>query len=116
MLIIPEETREYFLEVQKIAYDRGLAKEFDDAMMQAHLYGCDWTDPWNCKFTLYKDFAPLSFSYRIEFRDKEEKDVYIYFCNGGLIYEGPDSPADGSFPSFTVSVGSNNKVGWFMHS
>ena len=34
--------------------------------------------------------------------------------NGGLIYQGPSCPADGSFPSLTVSLASG--TGWFCHT
>jgi hypothetical protein len=34
--------------------------------------------------------------------------------NGGLIYQGPDSPADGSFPSLCVGLASG--TGWFCHT
>lgn len=34
--------------------------------------------------------------------------------NGGLIYQGPGLPADGSGPSFCVSLANGN--GWFVHT
>ena len=34
--------------------------------------------------------------------------------NGGLIFQGPGLPADGSFPSLTVSLASG--TGWFCHT
>ena len=34
--------------------------------------------------------------------------------NGGMIYQGPSCPADGSFPSLTVSLASG--TGWFCHT
>ena len=64
--------------------------------------------------TLWRDFAPLSFRFTHEItRDGETWESWL---SGGLIYEGPDVPADGSFPSLTVSVGSNGKPGWGVHT
>jgi hypothetical protein len=33
---------------------------------------------------------------------------------GGLIYQGPACPGDGSFPSLTVNLSSDH--GWFRHA
>lgn len=38
-----------------------------------------------------------------------------HWFNGGLIYQGPAQPADGGFPSLTVSLDST-KHGWFVHT
>jgi hypothetical protein len=58
-----------------------------------------------------KDFAPHSFAFAIyQIRDGERR----YWFNGGLIYQGPDSPADGGAPSFTVSLAEGR--GWFVHT
>lgn len=60
-----------------------------------------------CVVKLYSDFALLSLAFTIS------RDGDMLF-NGGLIYQGPGVPADGSFPSLTVSL--DNKVGWFIHT
>jgi hypothetical protein len=56
---------------------------------------------------LGRDFAPHSFTFAM-YRDGK------YLFNGGLIYQGPDCPADGSFPSLTVSLATG--TGWFAHT
>ena len=56
---------------------------------------------------LGKDFAPHSFSFAV-YRDGQ------FLFNGGLIYQGPEQPADGSPPSFTVSLAEG--TGWFIHT
>jgi hypothetical protein len=61
---------------------------------------------------LGKDFAPHSFSFAL-YRPGA-KDARKFVLNGGLIYQGPTSPADGSFPSLTVSLSSG--TGWFCHT
>jgi hypothetical protein len=61
---------------------------------------------------LGKDFAPLSFDFAL-YRPGA-KDARKFVFNGGLIYQGPSCPADGSFPSLTVSLASG--TGWFCHT
>lgn len=142
MLVIPEETKEYFNEVQNIVNDNldKLSLPWNKALTKCHLYGCTWDEPWNSVFLLYKDFAPLSFSfihYRILNRPEEcklsnpelfERDIetgqlkhmfdnyYYKTMHGGLIYQGLNIPANGSSPSFTVSIGDQTEIGWFMHT
>ena len=63
---------------------------------------------------LQKDFAPHSFAFAL-FRPAAEKNgERPYWFNGGLIYQGPDSPADGGFPSLCVSLAPG--TGWFVHT
>ena len=59
---------------------------------------------------LYKDFAPYSFGFAIL-----EKGTDRCVLNGGLIFESRDCPANGSAPSFTVSLG-GPRTGWFVHT
>lgn len=59
---------------------------------------------------LWPDFAPMSFTF-----DIKDRNTHRRYMSGGLIYEGPDAPADGSAPSFTVSVDAG-RVGWFIHT
>lgn len=61
---------------------------------------------------LYCDFAPLSFAFTM-FIFKEDGERVPWF-SGGLIYEGPNVPANGSAPSFTVSLEPGH--GWFVHT
>lgn len=49
------------------------------------------------------DHAPHSFSF------DQPKGLH-----GGIIYQGPDCPADGSMPSLTVSLAPG--TGWFSHT
>lgn len=67
----------------------------------------------NTRCTLFRDFAPYSFEFLME-RSENGRDYERWF-NGGLIYQGPDVPADGSAPSLTVSIDSKRN-GWFVHA
>jgi hypothetical protein len=64
---------------------------------------------------LSRDFAPHSFRFghyvSPEFASDGKRKFWF---NGGLIYQGPNAPADGSFPSLTVSLSSG--TGWYCHA
>ena len=111
MLVISEHVIDRYVEAQQWAIENGLHKEFSEAMSQLRNYGCSEEDPTRCRVILGYDWAPHSFSFVIEGKKDGE---YRHWFNGGLIYQGPDSPADGGFPSLTVSL--HNNIGWFMHT
>lgn len=62
---------------------------------------------------VYKDWAPHSFKLLMQGR-KAPDQPWERIYNGGLVYQGPDCPADGSFPSLTVSFAEGD--GWFVHT
>jgi hypothetical protein len=102
------ESTEYLKEVVSDALELGLFSELAEGLSDLARQG---DKEWVVK--LYKDFAPLSFAFSAGRYDKESgefKQVY----NGGLIYQGPNVPGDGSFPSLSVSLHSN--TGWFVHT
>jgi len=113
MLVISEEAKDHFEEVRVWAVKNGLAGRFDEGLCRLHLYGCDWLDQERCRVTLYKDFAPQSFQFSIEFRQADGS--YRQSLNGGFIFHGPhDGFGSGSAPSFAVSL--DKSVGWQMHT
>jgi hypothetical protein len=71
---------------------------------------------------LYSDFAPHSFTfclYRIANPEAPrgtpiERGRFVF--NGGLIYHGPDSPGDGSFPALSVSLSRRTDARWEVHT
>ena len=110
MLIVPEQTREHFLSVVKFAVENGVIAQLLEQLWYLHTYAVhEQVDHTNRTVTLFKDFAPQSFGLLW----KSGEHVYM---NGGLIYQGPTCPADGSFPSLTVNIGDPTKVGWFVHT
>ena len=87
MLIVPENVKEYFREVEQWATDNKIRDKFNEAMLRAHLYGCSWEDPERARVTLYsKDFAFHSFLFSIDFRNKDGG--YNLLMSGGLIFSG----------------------------
>lgn len=80
-------------------------------------YGMDREQPLKVsRCTLAQDFAPLSFRFVMERGEmlSPTEIKWDFWFNGGLIYQGPDIAADGSFPVLTVSL--NDGVGWFVHT
>ncbi len=60
--------------------------------------------------TLYSDFAPLS----MEFSIKENDRLILY---GGFIFHGPhDGYGKGGAPTFSVSLSTDKKAGWSIHT
>jgi len=113
MLEIHADCVDYFKAVRARSDEVNLRKQFDNALCRLHLYADDWYGPHDVKVVLTKDCAPLSFTCTfLHLADGEWKPWFT----GGLIYQGPDSPADGSGPSFTVSLGNPTEVGWFLHT
>ncbi len=116
MLNYDSDTAQYIAEVLQQAARAGLLQELIDGLHYLAHYAEERGKQEGIvvRTTLWKDFAPLSFRFTHEItRDGETWEPSL---SGGLIYEGPDVPADGSFPSFTVSVGSDGKPGWRVHT
>ena len=60
--------------------------------------------------TLATDFAPLSLMFAI-YKDGK------YISNGGFIFHGKhDGFGNGSFPTFSVSLSTDKKAGWSIHT
>jgi hypothetical protein len=62
---------------------------------------------------LFKDFAPLSFFFRMEKRDKDGE--YRPWFVGGLIFHGQhDNGGDGGAPTYSVNLSPCD--GWSVHT
>lgn len=105
---------EYWDKVQEFAAKMGLSKQLNGRLYYLANYGNNGDDyDGNTICLLGKDFAPYSFSFMMK-RRKSTNEPYQNYFNGGLIYQGPNCPADGSFPSLTVSLAEG--TGWFVHT
>lgn len=82
------------------------------------------------KVVLSWDYAPYSFGFSVRFAQNEKgapmdmrkaDDEVVHTWGGGLvggvIYDGPGCPNDGSAPAYTVSLASKNRVHeWRCHT
>ena len=112
MLIV--ECQEHLDKVKEFASKVGLMDQFqaklDYLSDYANNNGRDITE---CH--LYQDFAPHSFEFVMMRKDANNPNsTFERWFNGGLIYQGPDQPGDGSFPALTVSLDSSD--GWHTHT
>jgi hypothetical protein len=95
---------EYLAEIREFADSAGLRDDLERNLDALSKFGD------RCE--LGKDCQP-HFRFSV-YRRTPMSDEYFLF-KGGLIYEGPDQPADGSFPSLTVSIGKPIH-GWRIHT
>lgn len=63
---------------------------------------------------LCSDFAPHSFAFELYRPDPAAEGGRRFRFNGGIIFQGPNNPANGGAPSFTVSLAEG--TGWFIHT
>lgn len=119
MLDVNPQTIPRLLEAIKFATEHGLLEQLLDKLDYLRHYangnGCayDKARGRDTRCSLYEDFAPLSFAIHMEFRTAPAA-TWEHLFNGGLIYQGPGQPADGSMPSLTVSL--TEGIGWFIHT
>lgn len=116
MLEVPKQDQEHFDAVMKFAEANGLKEQLEQALDRLRNYSYYPDDPESVekKCTLRRDYAPHSFAFEIYRPDPEKPGEWVFWFNGGLIFQGPKNPANGSAPSFTVSLAEG--TGWFMHT
>lgn len=109
-LVMSAEVAEYLEEVREFARAIGRQSHLEHALTR-------FSDEWfgaDCRTVLGKDFAPYSFTFAVYQLPKPGEADGRLVIHGGLIYQGPTSPADGSAPSFCVSLAEG--IGWFTHT
>jgi hypothetical protein len=85
-----------------------------DVLRLLHTLTVGMTKENNRTAELGYDFAPLSMSFAIWDGERSRENLVF---NGGWIYSGPGTPADGSFPSLSVNLVSNGPVHrWSVHT
>jgi hypothetical protein len=108
------ESQRYYHEVRAEAEVRGLLDKFKKRMDYLEHYGCSAGKPDHARVILWKDFAPLSFSLIIEF--KQPDGTYKFFMDGALVFHGQhDGHGSGGAPTFAVSVGPVDED-WSLHT
>ena len=107
LVILDDEQLDRLEQVREHARALGLTEQLERQLGYLAGYG----DEHNQVMLSY-DFAPHSFSFAT-YRPGPKDERKLRFI-GGLIFQGPSCPADGSFPSLTVSLASG--TGWFCHT
>jgi hypothetical protein len=110
LVILDEEQLERLEKVREFARSMGLTEQLE---RQLSFLGDRTAWGKRAQTCLSYDFAPHSFSFGVYSLPDGEQPRRMSL-NGGLIYQGPNAPADGSFPSLTV--GFNSGTGWFCHT
>jgi hypothetical protein len=112
LVILDDEQLDRLEQVREFARLMGLGLQLE---RQLCFLARHWSGEKTDQCVLGYDFAPHSFSfcrYILPAYARSGERTFSY--NGGLIYQGPGFPADGSFPSLCVSLAEGN--GWFCHS
>ena len=112
MLLTTPETEIRLIEARDHADRLGLRDQLEKQLTHLAHFGCSAEESQHIRCRLCPDFAPYSSGFLLE-RLKEDGQYQPWF-NGGLIFQGPEQPADGSFPSLTVSL--HSQRGWFIHT
>ena len=112
-----DEAKARMLECATLAKELGCAKSLDDTLEYLNTYanrpGCRYEkEGTRCK--LFDDFAPHSFLFYMEHGDGQGG--WKHWFTGGLIYHGPTSPGDGSFPALSVSLNKSTEPRWEVHT
>jgi hypothetical protein len=114
LVIIDEGTLSQLEQAREFARSIGLLSQLEHQLEWLATYAKHEGSP-RRQCILGGDFATYSFSFaHYELPNGEPESKRRFWFNGGLIYQGPTQPADGSFPSLTVSLHRN--TGWFCHT
>jgi hypothetical protein len=115
LVILDEEVLNKLEDVREFARSVGLSSQLEGQLHWLGRYGSDSDEPApGRQCTLWGDFAPHSFAFSHWRLPDEERRDRTHIFHGGLIYQGPTSPANGGFPSLCVSLAEGN--GWFCHT
>jgi hypothetical protein len=114
LVIFDDEQLDRLEKVREFARLMGLGPQLEQQLCYLADYGRNSDRP-SRQCILSWDFAPHSFCFAIyALPDSTGDGKRQLWFNGGLIYQGPGAPADGSFPSLTVSLAPG--TGWFCHT
>lgn len=101
---------EHLAQTREFAARVGATAELERRLEYLATYA-EGTPAWPTRCVLSRDFAPHSFHLVMYRADGEP------WFNGGLIYQGPGVPADGSMESLTVSMANDPPVhSWGVHT
>lgn len=99
-------------EAMTFAANNGLLQHLLDKLNYLANYG-HGSSPEYSKCTLYRDFAPLSFT--VIMAMKEPNGDFRHLFEGGFIFHGPaDGFGSGAAPTFSVTT--EPTFGWSLHT
>jgi hypothetical protein len=110
LVLLDEEQLDRLEQVREFARSMGLSEPLERQLDFFADRRC-WGE--KAQTQLSYDFAPHAFSFGVYGLSNGEKPHRLHL-NGGLIFSGPSSPGDGSFPALTVNL--SDSVGWFTHT
>jgi hypothetical protein len=110
LVILDDEQLDRLEQVREFAKSMGLTEQLERQLNHLADKRC-WGE--KAQTQLSYDFAPHSFSFGV-FGLPHGDNPRRMHLNGAMIYQGPGAPADGSFPSLTVSL--TSETGWFCHT
>jgi hypothetical protein len=114
LVILDDEQLDRLEQVREFARSIGLSEQLERQLNYLHGYA-NHDDAPKRQCVLAYDFAPHSFSFAHYVLPTSSKDgTRKFWFNGAMIWQGPSCPADGSFPSLTVSLAEG--TGWFCHT
>jgi hypothetical protein len=115
LIVLDDEQLDRLEEVREFARSIGLSRQLERQLEFLHDYSDQEGEPVKRQCILAYDFAPYSFTFaHFSLPAYSRTGERQFWFNGGLIYQGPTSPANGSFPSLTVSL--TPGTGWFCHT
>ena len=114
LVILDIEQLDRLEQVREFAASIGLSEQLERQLCYLHGYS-DHGEGVERQCVLGYDFAPHSFSFAHFVLPASSKDgTRKLWFHGGLIYQGPTSPANGLGPSLCVSLATG--TGWFCHT
>jgi hypothetical protein len=114
LVILDDELLDKLEREREFARTTGLSKQLEQQLDYLAGYARGDGEP-KRQCVLSDDFAPHSFCFSHFVLPKFTADGKRHFWfNGGLIWQGPGAPGDGSFPSLSVSLCPG--TGWFCHT
>jgi hypothetical protein len=118
MALVTDRCRIYFHEVCAKAEKMGVYESLKKQLDYLDGYACPDGDKTKTRCTLFKDFAPMSFTFNMDIRDEASGEYKSWF-NGGLIFYAGSESGVGA-PQLSVSLsramGQEKAAGWEVHT
>ena len=99
-MLVTKYVEDYLEEVRSFAAKIGKKDQLEEVLNYLGGYACNGDRPSDyTRCTLYKDFAPYSFGFVVEAKNKVGE--YQFWFNGGLIFHNADNVEDAEWTVHT---------------